>query len=131
MIFLDSGYFIGIMDDKDNHHDEAMKIKEYLIDSNESTVINTTVIVETLNRSVGTKDDVEKIYDDLYSNNIVVSLTDEDYIKSLEVNGWYNNSINYSDCTIITTMIDKGISKIVSFDGGFEKIGNYEVISDL
>ena len=119
------------MDNRDNHHDEALKIKEFLIDSNESTVINTTVIVETLNRSVGTKDDVQEIYDDLYSNNIVVFLTDEDYIKSLEINGWYNNSINYSDCTIITTMIDKGISKIVSFDGGFKKIGNYEVISEL
>ncbi|MDO5814388.1 MAG: hypothetical protein Q4Q18_02020 [Methanobrevibacter sp.] len=46
MIFLDSGYFISLMYEKD----------PYLDNSNEPTVINTTVIVETLNRSTGTRD---------------------------------------------------------------------------
>ena len=89
------------------------------------------VLVETLNRSVGKKDDVKQLWDDLHVNNIVIQLSDEDYLKSLEINGWFNNSINYSDCTIIQTMMSMGINRIVSFDGGFKKIGKYDVISAI
>lgn len=41
---------------------------------------------------------------------------------------YYNNSINYSDCLILTTMQNMGINKIVSFDEGFKKVNNLEVI---
>ena len=50
MIFLDSGYFKALNDDKDPNHEESLKIESYLECSNEITVINTTVLVETLNR---------------------------------------------------------------------------------
>ena len=94
MIFLDSGYFIGLMDKKDDNHEDAIEIENYLNYADESTVVNTTVLVETLNRSVGKKDDVKQLWDDLHVNNIVIQLSDEDYLKSLEINGWFNNSIN-------------------------------------
>lgn len=51
MIFLDTGYFRAIMNNRDIHHEEALKIGEYIGDYNETTVINTTVLVETLNWS--------------------------------------------------------------------------------
>ena len=54
MLFLDSGYFKGLIDSKDRYHKEALKINDYLEKSNECTVINTTVLVETLNWSNGT-----------------------------------------------------------------------------
>ena len=62
MYFLDTCYFKGLMDSKDKNHKDALKIEDYLIDSNEKTVINTTVLVETLNWSVGTRDDVKKLW---------------------------------------------------------------------
>lgn len=129
MIFLDTGYFKALMDYKDAHYDDSLKIKEFLEDSNETTVINTTVIVETLNRSVGIEGDIMNIYDNLHNMNTVIPLTNQDYLESLEINRWYGNSINYSDCTIIHTMMNMGIKTIVSFDGGFKKIRAYEVIS--
>lgn len=52
MIFLDSSYFIELMDEKNRNYRNALKIGEYIADLNESTVINTTVLVETLNRTV-------------------------------------------------------------------------------
>ncbi len=75
MFFLDTGYFKGVMDEKDKHHNDSLKIKKYLEDSNETTVINTTVLVETLNWSVGTNDAVTELYNDLCENNFVVELT--------------------------------------------------------
>lgn len=130
MIFLDSGYYIGLLDKKDIHHKDCIQIRDNLAKSHETTVINTTVLVETLNRSVGTGENVKKLHEDLNTENMVISLTKSDYLRSLEINGWYGNSINYSDCTIMTTMMDMGITKIVSFDGCFEKIGKFDVISD-
>ncbi|WP_292889046.1 type II toxin-antitoxin system VapC family toxin [Methanobrevibacter sp. UBA212] len=129
MIFLDTGYFVGLLDDKDSHHEDSLKIKEFLDDLNETTVINTTVLVETLNKSVGTCDVLKDLYMDIRENNLIIPLSYKDYLKSLEINGWYGNSINYSDCTIIKTMIDYDIQRIVSFDSGFDKIKSYEVIS--
>lgn len=131
MIFLDTCYFKALMDDADLHHDDALRIENYIDDFNENTVINTTVLVETLNWSVGTDDNVEYLYNDLNSQNHVVQLTDEDYLKSVMINGWYGNSINYSDYTIITTMMNMGIHRIVSFDGDFKKIKGYQVISSI
>jgi predicted nucleic acid-binding protein len=96
---------------------------------NETTVINTTVLVETLNRSVKIGDNLRNLYDGMYDENMVVQLTDRDYLKSLEINAWFGNSINYSDCTIINTMMAMGITRIVSFDDGFKKAGQYDVIS--
>lgn len=130
MIFLDTGYFKGLMDKKDIHHQDSLKIKEYLDDSHETTVINTTVLVETLNKSFR-KDNVKELYDDLHAKNRVIPLTNKDYLKSIEINGWFENSINYGDCTIINTMINLGIRQIVSFDSDFEKINAFNVISSV
>lgn len=131
MIFLDTGYFKGLMDKKDQHHDDALKIRKHLIDLNETTVINTTVLVETLNWSVGSNESVNELFDNINDENKVIQLTDMDYLKSLEINGWYGNSINYSDCTIINTMINLDIKQIVSFDRGFKKIKAFSVISSI
>lgn len=130
MIFLDTGYFKGLIDEKDAHHDDALKIDNFLNDLNETTVINTTVLVETLNWAVG-NDDLNELYFTLHRENQVIQLTDNGYSKSLEINGWFGNSINYSDCTIINTMLNMGISKIVSFDSGFKKIRGFEVIPKI
>ena len=91
-------------------------------------MINTTVLVETLNRVTGSYDIVKKVHDDLHAKNKVVQLTDEDYEQSLEVSAWFGNSINYSDCTILNTMMGMGIDTIVSFDSDFRKIDILDVI---
>ena len=131
MYFLDTGYFKGLMDSKDINHEKALAIREIIDDSNERTVINTTVLVETLNWSKGTNTHVKSIYDKICSSNQVIQLTCQDYLKSLEINGWFDNSINYSDCTILNTMFSMGISKIVSFDDDFKKINALNVISSM
>ena len=72
MIFLDSGYFKALNDDKDLNHEESLKIESYLECSNEITVINTTVLVETLNRVSGSYDVVKQVHNELYTKNQVI-----------------------------------------------------------
>lgn len=128
MIFLDSSYFKALNDDKDHYHEESLKINNYLNNSNETTVISTTVLVETLNRVTGSYDVVKQVHSDLHSKNQVIQLTNEDYLHSLEISSWFGNSINYSDCTILNTMMAMGIDTIVSFDADFKKIDVLNVI---
>ena len=98
---------------------------------NETTVINTTVVLEVLNRFSGSSDELVELHHNLHRENLVIQLTEKDYLESLEINGWYGNSINYNDCTIIHTMINMGIDRIVSFDEGFRRVGKYRVIHDV
>lgn len=131
MIFLDTGYYRGLLNTNGPYHDDSLKIRDYLVELNETTVINTTVLVEILNRFSGSSEELIDLFHNLFNQNEVVQLTGEDYLKSLEISEWFNNSINYSDCTIIQTMRVLGIYKIVSFDDGFKKIDMYEVISTV
>lgn len=131
MYFLDTGYFKGLMDSKDKNHNAALEIKDVIDETKEKTVINTTVLVETLNWSKGTNARVRKICKHLRDNNKIIQLTAQDYIESLDINGWVDNSINYSDCTILQTMFSMGITKIVSFDSDFKKINDLRVVSSI
>lgn len=46
-------------------------------------------------------------------------LTKKDYIYSKKLFKEYNQAINYSDCTIIESMQNNKINKIISFDTDF------------
>ena len=39
MIFTDTGYYRGLFDNKDIHHKDSLKIKDFLEDFNETTVL--------------------------------------------------------------------------------------------
>lgn len=129
MIFLDTSYLKGLIDDKDTFHFQALNLKEQISNYNETTVINTTVLVETLNWSKKMNKFANHIFNEIESKNNIVKLDWDDYLKSLEINWWFGNSINYADCTIIKTMMDMRINKIVTFDHDFDNVAGFEIIS--
>ncbi len=131
MIFLDTWYFENLMNPREPNHGISLEIQDYIDDSNEQTVINTTVLVETLNRSIKTDTFAEKMYVALKSRHCIVPLNKNDYLESLEINRWFGNSINYSDCTIIHTMMEMNITDIVTFDRDFEKVNGLNIISAI
>ena len=83
MIFLDSSYLKGLINADDSFHQKALSVSDFIDDLNEMTVINTTVIVETLNWSVKTNTFANRIYDDLKEENRVIKLTHDDYLTLL------------------------------------------------
>ena len=103
------------------------KVDEIYI-PNEKFVINNLVLSEVLNIvSKRSKTKLTHIYKILNENCQIEYLTDEDYITAMELCDYYNNSINYSGCLILTTMQKLGINKIVTFDEGFKKINNLKI----
>ena len=72
--------------------------------------------------------ELDEILDTLLNLDKVVFLTSEDYNESFKLFKHYNLSVNYSDCTILKTMMDNNVSVVVSFDEDFDKINGIRKI---
>lgn len=122
MIFLDSSYLIGLIIDNDQHHLKATEFKPFL--KHEKKIINNTVLVETLNSINRTNHtlETESIINSILKIDKIDFLTKKEYFKSLELFNYYNQGINYSDCTMLYTMQANNVNKIVSFDNDFDKV---------
>lgn len=110
------------MNTKARKHKEALKLLQLIED--ESTLINSTVILEILNnlskkRYQNVRQEVTNL---LYEMDNIHYLTEEDYANALNLCKYYNYGVNYSACTIIKTMEKYNVSNILSFDGDFSKV---------
>lgn len=110
------------MNKKARNHQQAKQIEDLI--KNEYTLINSTVLIEILNnlhkkRYEPLRDDIINV---LYNMDEIHYLTHKDYNQTLKICKDYNFNINYSDCTILKTMMDYNISTVVSFDSDFDKI---------
>ena len=121
MIFLDSTYLIGLILKNDSLNYKSHLLKSYLDDENK--IINNTVFNEVLNSvsSNNSNYDLNHIKKLLLSFNVDF-LTSDDYLDSFDIFEYYNFSVNFSDCTILNTMQNYNINKIVSFDSDFDKV---------
>lgn len=120
MLFLDSSYLIALILENDNYNDKAIKLNKII--SNETTIINNTVLTEVLNSfNKYNVTQIESIINDLLTLNIDY-LTKNDYKKALKYYKYYNTSINFSDCTILVTMNKYKTNQVISFDSDFNKI---------
>lgn len=122
MIFLDSSYLIGLIVDNDKHHEKSHELQPIL--THEKKMINNTVLTEVLNslKKNNYHWNREKVIKTLLKLDIVDYLSYNNYINSIQLFKYYNHSINFSDCTILESMINNQTNKIVSFDSDFDKI---------
>ncbi len=122
MLFIDTCYLLSLINKKAKNHERAEEIKVMI--KNESTLINSTVLIEMLNNIHKTryKPLRQELLDVLYTMDNIQYLTPADYNMALQFCKNYDYSVNYSDCTILKTMLDYKINTIVSFDGDFDKV---------
>ncbi|MBR0472710.1 MAG: type II toxin-antitoxin system VapC family toxin [Methanosphaera sp.] len=122
MIFLDSSYLIGLIIDNDVHHQKAHMLRPLL--EHENKIINNTVLTEVLNslKKNNYHWDRKKVIHSLLDIGVVSILSRNDYVDSIKLFNYYNHAINFSDCTILKTMQNNKVNKIVSFDSDFDKI---------
>ena len=121
MIFVDTSYLLALINPKDKFNKRAIELKKVL--GNEKRVINSSVLLEFANslRIYGGKKSNE-IIQLIKRTHEIIYLNQEDYDYSEIIFLNYDAKINFSDCTIIRTMEEEKISKIVSFDSDFDKI---------
>ena len=126
MLFVDSSYLIGLFIKNDGHHEKAEELKINI--NHDNILINNVVFSEVMNSFKIRKNkanytkNIDGLFNFFINNTELHYLTKEDYVESYELFKYYNQSINYSDCTILYTMQKYKINKIVSFDSDFDKI---------
>ncbi len=127
MIFVDTSFLIALLVKTDSHHEEALKIAESI---HERKVINSTVMNETLNAFTGKGGKIGKeLYQIIEEMFDIEYLNQSDYEHAMEIYLHFDSSINFSDCTILSTMIRNKIDKIISFDSDFEKVKGIKIIN--
>ena len=106
---------------RDNFTLKSLKLEPIL--ANEKKLINNAVLNEVLNSltRINARYDLNAILNYLYKYEIDF-LTPKDYEESINLFKYYNQSINFSDCTILKSMYENNISTIVSVDSDFDKI---------
>ncbi|MBO6109605.1 MAG: type II toxin-antitoxin system VapC family toxin [Methanobrevibacter sp.] len=121
MLFIDTCYLLSLINVMEKNHEKAIQLLEYI--DEEETLINSTVLLEMLNRLKKKRYEKHRntIIDLLYGMDNIHYLTTEDYNNALDICKKYGFSINFSDCTILESMKQYNINSIVSFDSDFDK----------
>ena len=122
MIVPNTSYLVGLVIKRDKNTVRSKHIYEKL--KYEKLLINNTILTEFLNSFKKTNYIIEptKIINILLKTSKIDYLDEEDYFESLEIFKYYNQTINFSDCTILKTMEKNKVNKIVSFDKAFDKV---------
>lgn len=123
MIYVDSSFFIALINEKDNiKHERAVELFPQFDKENKITsVLMLSEIITYLNSRMDTKK-VKEFYD------IVIDTVQIYYPNALEINEnmacviKYNGSASFADCYALYIMNKLGIEEIYSFDSDFDKM---------
>jgi len=122
MIFVDSSFFIALVDRKDQWHPAAKVLLPVLAD--ETIIISDLIIVESVTitgRRSGGKAG-EHLYN-YFMDNCDLVVTDEKILKGgMSVFLRYDGTLSVSDAVSVFIMEKKNIDRILSFDADFDKV---------
>ena len=122
MIFVDSSFFIALVDRKDPWHPAAKAILPVLAD--ETIIISDLTIAESVTiigwRSGGKAG--EQLYH-YFMDNCDLVVTDEKILKGGMVDFLrYDGTLSVSDAVSVFIIKKKHIDRILSFDADFDKV---------
>ena len=127
-VFADSGYWIGLLHPRDQHHARAMAIAEALGDT--PIVTTQMVLVETFSHLAGQgqhlRGAVVQIVRELEANSNVeiVPQTDAQFRAAVEMYGSrLDQTWSVVDCASFLVMEQRGITDALAHDRDFEQAG--------
>lgn len=124
MIFVDTSYFVALLDRGDRWHDRAKELSRQV--NREELMTSVLVVAEclTLIGSRGGGRVARALYDSLFDNCRVAFITKELLLDALEVFLKYDGRISVTDSASVALMKLHDIENIVSFseDSDFDRI---------
>ncbi|KZX17208.1 type II toxin-antitoxin system VapC family toxin [Methanobrevibacter filiformis] len=120
MIFIDTGFIVGLVDSNDQWHNHAASLVSKI--NNEKRVICNAVIIESLN-TIGKRlgsEAIKQLYINLKENFIIYNENRALYDKAVSTQIKYGGKLSLADSIIIEIMKELNITKIVSFDHHFD-----------
>lgn len=122
MIFIDSSYFVALVDTKDQWHQKAKGLISVVTD--ETILISDLIIVESVSifgkRSGGKAG--EQLYNYFTDNCNIIHLDEKVIRGGMSEFLKYDGTLSVSDAVSVFIMKKKGIDRIVSFDSDFDKV---------
>ena len=122
MIFVDSSFFIALVDRKDQWHPDAKAILPVLAD--EMILISDLIIAESvtiIGRRSGGKAG-EQLYHYFMDNCDLIVMDEKILNGSMSVFLRYDGTLSVSDAVSVFIMKKKNTERIVSFDSDFDKV---------
>jgi len=122
MIFIDSSFFIAIVNKDDKWHKDSLKIAKKI--ANSEKVVSNLVISEAVTSIaslLGGKI-AKRLYDNIKDNYIIGNENSDLYDNSMFTLIQYDGILSMADCLSLQIMQEMGIKKIVSFGSEFDKV---------
>lgn len=121
MIFVDSSYLIALIVEKDQWHEDAVKLLDRL--KSEDKIITEPMIIESLNL-IGSCHGGKVGYMTFkyIKDNFTIFKSDTLLEESLRYYLQFNGTLSLADCTAIHAMKENNIHEILSFDDDFDKV---------
>jgi predicted nucleic acid-binding protein len=125
MIFVDTGYFVALIDRRDHLHSRAVAWSRHLI---EPTVTTSAVLLETFNNLSDSflRSHPHRLLDAAASaTQLHVVFVDEPlWSRGLQLHrDRPDKSWSLTDCISFTAMTDRGITRALAYDHHFEQAG--------
>ena len=121
MIFVDASYLIALIVEKDQWHNDAIKLLDKL--KSDDKIITEAMIIESLNligSCHGGK--VGYMAFKYIKDNFTIFKSDTLLEESLRYYLKFDGTLSLADCTAIHTMKENNIHEIISFDDDFDKV---------
>ena len=122
MIFVDSSYFIAIVDKRDQWHKKSLKLSNYF--KNKSVVVSSFIISEVITE-IGKRSGGKAGYNlyNYFEDSCDIVHIDKDLLAvSMEVFLMFDCTLSLSDASSIVVMDMLRIKEFVSFDSDFDKL---------
>ncbi len=115
MIFIDTSYFVALLDRGDKWHDRAKELSKQV--EREELMTSGLVVAEcmTLIGSRGGGRVARALYDFIFDNCRVVFITKELLLDAMDVFLQHDGAISVTDSASVALMSAHGIENIVSF----------------
>lgn len=124
MIFIDSSYFIALLDSKEKHHERAVSLYPEILDDNLKFVplLMLSELMAHLGRYQGGQI-AKTAYEIIKDNFNIYYPSSDDIDNAMELVLHYGGSLSLADCLAIVLMRDMNSYTIYSFDSDFDKEG--------
>jgi predicted nucleic acid-binding protein len=131
-MFADAGYWIGIRNRDDVHHEDALGIARRIVREKIRLVVTPFIFAEVY--AILSRNEIvrELFIRDVWENSTVLIeqtvLEDQQDAISL-LKQWRDKTFSFTDALSFVVMNRLGIKRAISFDKHFQDYGQFEIIS--
>ncbi|KAF5415736.1 MAG: hypothetical protein C5S48_04975 [Candidatus Methanogaster sp.] len=122
MIFVDSSYYIAIVDTRDQWHKKSLELSEHI--ENNISVVSSFIISEVVTE-IGRRSGGKVAYAlyNYFTDNCEIVYIDRYLLsESMEIILKYDGTLSLADAASVAIMDTMKISEIISFDSDFDKV---------